>query len=156
MRRFGRFAAAKGDLILDEGMHSQAALLKWRDDPFLEECGFRAGEDSKKIRGLQLADHCAHMASAILLCDLGQISKKVPAGMLPFDQKERFNLDFPMWFQFRRALASNVRTYPGEDRSPTAFADYDAFGPFVSQRCPPQVIEAALSRFGSIYMGCLL
>jgi hypothetical protein len=112
--------------------------------------------DSRKVLGLQLADMVAHMTASILRCDIGSLKKATPAGPNSgYDPDTMIELEFELWAKLRYNLASSEPTVPFENGVPTYFADYDAFGLFISDGCENKIRVAAYNRFGSIYLGCI-
>lgn len=153
----GRFEGAPLDVFLDQGLAPSSANDAWLVSPVLKESRLYREQDSRVVRGLQLADMCAHNASAILLSDLGLLKKMVRAGEgTPFDPDEMLELEYTLWSSLRYCLASEEPAYPGEDRRPTDFTEFDAFGLFVSDACRGDVKRTALNRFATVYMGCIL
>lgn len=152
----GRFSGCPIDVHLDQGISCRLAGHAWRAGEQFQESRLLPGQDSRLVRGLQLADMCAHNASTILLADLGYVRKTVLAGESSgFDADTQLELEFTLWASLRHCLASEERAYPGESREPTDFAEFDAFGLFVSDSCSSLVKRTALDRFAAVYMGCI-
>ena len=157
MMKFGRFKGHDVDVVFDQGIKTSNAKNKGKKYKKLSNSTISGNQNSKIMRGLQIADHCAHVASTILLSDLGIVQKKIPAGDdMPFDPDEMLELEYLLWSDLGYALASNIPSYPGKDRRPTYFTEFDPFGLYISRACQSSLIEAIVQRFGNIYMGCIL
>ncbi|CAN5725887.1 hypothetical protein BH10PSE5_BH10PSE5_05360 [soil metagenome] len=153
----GRFEGRRLDLFLDGGMRTNHAAAEWRRNPVLRSSRLYPGQDSRAVRGLQLADMVAHCAATILLSDLGLVRKSFPAGEgTAFEPEQLLELEYTLWSDLRHGLASSELAYPDPPREPTPFDQHDAFGLFVSDRCSATVRAAALHRFADVYLGCIL
>lgn len=157
MAERGRFDGRPVDLFLDEGLGVDGATIEWHSDARLANSQCYTGQDSRIVRGLQLADMAAHCAATVLLSDLGIVKKSMPAGPdSPFEPEDLIDLEYELWTSLRECLPSDELAFPEWDREPNPFREFDAFGLFVSDGCPPRVKAAALRRFGAIYMGCII
>ena len=102
----------KHQIFFDEGLFSSsqaAETIAQKDDSFAE-CEFFFEQDSRKVKGIQLADIAAHFCSTLLAEKLGHISKRVVLD-IPGDEiydGNEVSLGFELWAsdEMRRAFLS--------------------------------------------------
>ncbi|WP_454802856.1 DUF3800 domain-containing protein [Mucilaginibacter phyllosphaerae] len=145
-------------IFMDQGLFSSenAAQLFFKKLD-IKEAQFFPEQDSKQIRGIQLADLIAHMASIQLKSSMGLITKKVKAGPdSGYDQDEEMELSFEMFGTLRYCLFNE-----GNDKPQTGNQFIDAVmtvgkaGLFISESCSEDLAGYANGTFSSIYLGCI-
>ena len=118
-------------------------------------CDIRVEQDSRIVRGLQLADLAAHTCATMLLETLGLVTKLVKAGPNSgYDPDLDIELGFELWaglrYQFfNSGLPENVQS--NEDM----VVDVEPYGLHIAEGCSALLRQAALSRFGKQYLGCI-
>lgn len=145
--------------FFDEGLFSgvAAAERETKKLSFAQPCDFRFEQDSRQVRGLQVADLVAHMAATMLLAQLGLVKKTVKAGPNSgYDPDSDMPLDFELWATLRRrffsALPPPFETWKSQLNWQV---DVASRGLHVSDSCDAVVKTAALARFGKMYLGCI-
>ena len=143
--------------FIDEGFFSsreeakQLAMTVEIDDL----CQIEAEQDSREIKGLQLADLVAHTCATMLLETLGLVSKQVKAGPHSgYDPDLELDLGFELWagiryLFFNGELPSTVESNEG------MIVDVASYGLHVPAACSQELREAAIERFGESYLGCI-
>ena len=144
--------------FFDEGLfRSERAIYEQtQSDNDFAECNFFFEQDSKEILGIQLADLAAHTCSIMLLDQLGHISKKVilrVPGDEIYDGVE-VELGFEMWASIRYAFLSQNKKDCG-DGMDIATVEVYPWGLLVDELVNQTVFDAAMIRFGEIYLGCI-
>jgi len=112
-------------------------------------------QDSKKIRGIQLADLIAHTCSIMLLESMGLINKKVKAGdNSGYDPDMDIELGFELWATIRYNFLSQPKN---EIKNNLYEATYDIFpyGLYISDKCDKKLRDSTINRFGDVYLGCI-
>ena len=118
-------------------------------------CSFHFEQDSKQVRGIQLADLMAHTCSIMLLETLGLIDKKVKAGENSgYDPEMEIDLGFELWATIRYNFLRQPRSESSETSDGTTL-DVMPYGLYISEFCDKQLFESAKKRFGSVYLGCI-
>lgn len=120
-----------------------------------ENTGLYLEQDSRRVRGLQLADLTAHTCSMMLLDTLGLIKKTVKAGENSgYPPDLEVELGFEMW--------ANVRWLFFNGGFPSKFETHEDFivnvadyGLHIYENCSEQIKQSALDRFGTCYLGCI-
>lgn len=112
--------------------------------------------DSKKYKGIQLADLVAHSCSTILLEQLNIITKKVKAGNNSgYEPDLEIDLGFELWSEIRYNLLGELdkNRYETGDGVPVKITE--PYGLYISEFCNKMLTDNAKERFGEIYMGCI-
>jgi hypothetical protein len=118
-------------------------------------CEVRPEQDSRVVKGLQLADLVAHTCATMLLDALGLVRKYVKAGPNSgYDPDLGLELGFELWATVRHqffngGLPSNVQS--NED----LVVEVGAYGLHIAESCRPELRDAAVSRFAKQYLGCI-
>ncbi len=114
-------------------------------------------QDSKKIKGIQLADLVAHTCSIIMKESLGLINKTVKAGNNSgYDPDTDINLGFEMWTGIRYNFFAIPPSHPDECESQLdCVAVVGKKGLFISENSSEKVKIEAQERFGEMYLGCI-
>lgn len=143
---------------MDQGLFSsEKAAQHFLNELDIKEAQLFAEQDSKQIRGIQLADLVAHMASIQLKSSMGLITKMVKAGSNSgYDPDEEMELSFEMFGTLRYCLFNEGNNKPqtGDQFIDVVMAVSNA-GLFISESCSEDLAGYARGTFGSIYLGCI-
>ncbi len=114
---------------------------------------FHFEQDSRGICGLQLADVAAHTSAIMMKDSLGLIKKFVKAGENSgYDPNLDMELGFEMWATIRYSFLGrfeNSEAYYARQRT------IENYGLQISPKLEGNIAEAARSRFGTMYIGCI-
>lgn len=118
------------------------------------------GSDSRKIGGIQVADHAAHALGGMLLEEMGLITKQVLAGENSgYPPDDLLELGFELWASLRYALIGRNEYIEGFSPHPDDPANpyfrIDGVGLHVASTCSEALAQQAKSRFGINYLGCI-
>lgn len=118
------------------------------------------GSDSKKVGGIQVADHAAHALGGMLLEEMGLITKQVRAGENSgYPSDELLELGFELWASLRYTLIGRnehiegLSPHPDDPANP--YFRVDGVGLHVAPTCSEMLAQQARSRFGVNYLGCI-
>lgn len=112
-------------------------------------------QDSRFVRGIQLADLVAHTCSTMLLDTLGLVTKQVKAGPSSgYDPDLELNLGFELWARIRYQFFNGGLPKIIESND-DMIVDVASYGLHISDAVPKKLHEATLSRFGRCYWGCI-
>jgi hypothetical protein len=124
----------------------------------LENNEFYLEQDSKVIKGIQLADLCSHCLTTMLREALGDLNKMVknPEGS-GYDPERSIKIGFDIWCSIRYSfLANRTKTYiEGADQVINFTFDTEPFGLFISEYCSEELAEKTRETFGTVYLGCI-
>jgi hypothetical protein len=118
-------------------------------------CEIHAEQDSRCVKGLQLADLVAHTCATMLLGGLGLLSKVVKAGPNSgYDPDLGIELGLELWASvryqfFNGGLPDSVQS--NEDM----VVEVAPYGLHIAESCSPNLRQTALDRFGRQYLGCI-
>lgn len=125
----------------------------------LKSVTFYGEQDSKLVLGLQLADLVAHTCGLMLRDSLGLLKKTVKAGEdSGYDPELEINLGFALWARIRYCFFhAPSRIQPDKELfNITDFTvDVKPCGLYIAEGCSTQLKEAAETRFGTMYLGCI-
>lgn len=136
----------EGTIFLDEGMKRQHVELPR---------GYRmiSGCNSASVIGIQIADCCAHAVATILLGTLGVTRKTIQLEENRDGSADAVDLSWFLWASMRHALTSSrpvtVNDHFFDD------PNYHPYGLEISDGCDIHVRDAAIQRFGSVWLGCI-
>ena len=147
VRRRGRIFSDTG-FFTSAASGSAAALTR----PELTGKVLHPEQDSRRVVGIQLADLAAHTCATMLLDQLGHVTKKVKAGdNSGYDPDWDLELGFKLWATIRYAFFTR--------RDPERAWDYavaDATPSlYIAPSCSESLRDAAVARFGQVYLGCI-
>ena len=116
--------------------------------------------DSRKIGGIQVADHAAHALGGMLLEEMGILNKRVRAGEgSGYHPEEMLELGFELWASLRYALIGRNEYIEGRSPHPDDPANpyfrVDGVGLYIPPTCPNELAGHARARFGVNYLGCI-
>lgn len=142
--------------VFVDGGISIPALAHRLGELGLTEVEVLVEQDSRHVGGLQLADLAAHMLSMVLLERLGIVTKKVKAGdNSGFDPDMEMELGLELWGGLRRQFFTQD-TVDIDQPFPEAFIlDTAAYALHIHPSAPAKLKEAALSCFGTTFVGCM-
>jgi hypothetical protein len=119
-------------------------------------CDVRSEQDSRVVKGIQLADLVAHTASTMLLETLGVVKKLVRAGPdSGYDEDLELELGFELWASLRYQFFHAGSAEKQGERYQGALMEVGTNGLYISQSCSPELRAAAVERFGQCYLGCI-
>jgi len=143
-----------GAVFIDQGMFSSAANGAREAATYSALSGYTVNveQDSRIILGIQLADLAAHTCAVMLLDQLGVVTKTVKAGENSgYDPEMDLELGFALWAQIRYSFFR--RQHP--DRDPENPLLDTRSGLFIDPSSSTELVDAALARFGNVWMGCI-
>lgn len=116
--------------------------------------------DSRKIGGIQVADHAAHALGGMLLEQMGVLRKRVRAGEgSGYHPDEMLELGFELWASLRYALIGRNEYIEGKSPPPDDPANpyfrVDGVGLYLASTCSKELAEQVRARFGVNYLGCI-
>lgn len=154
-----RFRSLQHEVFFDRGIFPSSTARESVKASFspAQPCSLHFEEDSVKILGLQLADLVAHSCSIMLLAELGLIQKIVKAGdNSGYDPDSDMELEFELWAGLRRNFFAEPAPHPDTWKSQLDWqVDVAARGLHIAKDCDAVVRDAALGRFGKMYLGCI-
>ena len=145
-------------IFMDQGLFSsEKSAQLFLNELDIKEVKLFAEQDSKQIRGIQLADLVAHMASIQLKSSMGLITKLVKAGLdSGYDPDEEMELSFEMFGTLRYCLFNEGNHNPQTgDQFIDAVMTVGKAGLFISESCSADLADYTHGTFGSIYLGCI-
>jgi hypothetical protein len=117
----------------------------------LSSCTFHFEQDSRTVRGIQLADLAAHTCAVMLKDALGLVTKMVKLGHAEgYDEGTEFKLGWDLWAGIRYGFLHGEAL----DSADPAIVDSRP-GLYVSPTAGERLRTAAFERFGSLYLGCI-
>lgn len=114
-------------------------------------------QDSKVIKGIQLADLVAHTCSIMMKESLGLINKTIKVGNNSgYDPDTDIEIGFEIWAGIRYNFFSTPPPHPDEWESQLdCVATVERKGLFISESCNKTIKVEGKSRFGEMYLGCI-
>ena len=119
---------------------------------------FLIEQNSRIIKGIQLADLCSHCLTTMLREAVGDLSKmvKVPenSGYDPDDESE---IGFDIWASIRYSfLREREKEYiVGADQEINCTYKVDPYGLYISEQCEEEFAKIVTETFGTVYLGCI-
>jgi hypothetical protein len=118
-------------------------------------CEVNLEQDSRLVKGLQLADLVAHTGATMLLSSLGVVRKMVPVDdNSGYESGTIIDLGFELWATLRYQFFNG-----GLPKDVASNADMvvpvEGFGLYIAEDCPDDLRAAASDRFGTCYVGCV-
>ena len=122
-----------------------------------EFCKCYFEQDSRIIKGLQLADLVAHTCSIMLLETIGLVNKTVKAGdNSGYDPNLEIEIGFELWAGLRYNFFAKPPPHPDEWRDQIDFkSTVREVGLYISDNCSGELRAKALDRFAEMYLGCI-
>ena len=119
---------------------------------------FHIEQDSKKIKGIQLADLCSHCLTTMLREAVGDLSKmvKVPENS-GYDPEDESEIGFDIWASIRYSFLreTNKKYIEGADQEINFTYKVDPYGLYISKNCEKDLSEKVRETFGTVYLGCI-
>lgn len=123
---------------------------------------FHFEQDSSRVRGIQFADLIAQNCALMLKDSLGLLRKTVRAGEdSGYDPDLMIELGFELWATVRYCFFGEgpdvtvAQLEEAEDLTELLRVTVGKRGLYVADSCSERLRNAAESRFGSIYIGCI-
>jgi hypothetical protein len=155
--RSNRLDGSPQTAYFDQGIFATAAqVIDWAQDLGLSaHCEVLPEQDSRLVRGLQLADLVAHTCATMLLGTLGLVTKQVKAWPNSgYDPDLDIDLGFELWAGLRHQFFSSG--LPDDIRSNEEMVvDVEPYGLHIAEACDASLREAAHRRFAKQYLGCI-
>jgi hypothetical protein len=153
------FRSSSHEVFFDRGIFAGSVAGQVEAETICDgrPCRFHFEQDSRKILGLQVADLVAHTCATMLLAELGSVKKTVKAGPdSGYDPDADMPLEFELWAGLRyNFFATGPPPYDTWESQLDFKVDVESKGLHVSRSCDESIKNAALSRFGSMYLGCI-
>lgn len=153
-----RLAGERHTVYFDEGLFSstKSAEVLSGNEAELDECSFHFEQDSRAVKGIQLADVVAHNCGVMLAETLSKEPKMVTLSTPGDDLYDgtEVELEFELWATIRYAFLSQNKPNPKDDFE-LAFVDVFPWGLFIDQGIDERLAVAAMGRFGENYLGCI-
>jgi len=150
--RQSRSREAEFALYVDEG-------IKLDTETFTEDSRSVAAFsdcNSKVIRGIQLADLCAHTCAMILKERHTGQKKIVRVPGYTDDPEFEMNLGFELWARLRYNFFGKERQFDeNASQSENAVIDVSGYGLLVSPNLDLKLREVVSRTFGEMYVGCI-
>jgi hypothetical protein len=114
-----------------------------------------AEQDSRMIKGLQLADLVAHTCALMLVDALGMLPKTVKAGLdSGYDPDLDIELGFELWSRVRYQFFNGGLPRHVESND-DMMVEVGRYGLHIAGSCSSMLRNAALARFERQYWGCI-
>lgn len=147
------------NVFFDQGMfksEKEAYAMASKLGLGLEDADFNFEQDSKVIRGIQIADLAAHTASIQLKGGLGFVKKMVKVGENSgYDPDEEIELSFEMWATIRYCFFNQLTKESTGDQMADSILEVEPYGLFVSDLCDNDFAENVRAVFSKVYLGCV-
>lgn len=144
--------------MFDEGLFRTAdrGTLLASEMGIDRHCDIRLEQDSREVRGIQLADLVAHSAGTMLLETIGAVDKQVKAGPdSGYPEDLDVSLGFELWAGLRYQFFVAGPTARQDPVYRGALMDVGHNGLVITPSCPPALKAAATECFGQVYLGCI-
>ena len=144
------------EVYFDEGLFSSSRVAEEiiGESEGLQNCSFNFEQDSKSVRGIQVADLVAHTCGTMLLDSLGYIKKMVKIAESGYSEDIEINLGSELWASLRYEFLSANKS-PPKDEFDVACAEVEPYSLFIHDSVSSAVAKAARKRFGEMYLGCI-
>lgn len=146
------------EAALDEGLFSSTEEASRVIDASAVRgyCTVRPEQDSRQVKGLQLADLVAHTAGVMLLDSLGLVTKTVKTGPNSgYDEDLDIGLGFDLWAGLRYQFFESGPVPDQDEIYNGALMNVGLNGLYVAPSCSDELRAAADGRFGQCYVGCI-
>jgi hypothetical protein len=141
------------NVYFDEGITNQSDFDN--NQELIAKLNLNLNQDSKKVKGIQLADLLAHTSSMMLKEALGLIKKSIKAGNNSgYDPETMIEIGFLMWASIRYLF---FQSQDGVDPE-HAFVGYtnvEDYGLLISDSFNKELEEVIRCRFSTNYLGCI-
>ncbi len=147
------------EIFFDEGIFQNTKkALNFALELGLGENTFHFEQDSKKIKGIQLADLCSHCLTTMLREALGDLSKmvRVPENS-GYDSDTESEIGFEIWASIRYSFLRQAdKTFIEDANQEINFTfDVEPYGLFIPNNCNEILAAKAREIFGAVFIGCI-
>ncbi|QJE72156.1 DUF3800 domain-containing protein [Aerophototrophica crusticola] len=147
-------------VYFDQGLFPRNQSIREETSLLVTECqlNFQFSCDSREVCGIQLADLTAHTCAIMLKEAMGLTSKKVNIGK---DENqswpEEIEIGFLLWTGIRYNFFSAAPPHPDDWQADEIqpMADVTPYGLYIDEALADEIKDAALARFGKMYLGCI-
>lgn len=142
------------EVFMDQGMTKNNDAIREFMGTLKPGIRVHLEQDSKSLKGIQLADLAAHCTAIKFKCDMGINNKVVK--VKDDDIYEEMELGFEMFATLRYAFFVNPEN-SSSDQSQHIAADLSVFphGLYLSELSDETFNEDVMAVFGKIYLGCI-
>lgn len=146
------------EVYFDEGLFSSVTRAQkiLQGSYAANWCRCHFEQDSRKVRGIQLADVVAHTCATMLLDSIGHLTKTIKLeapGDSVYDGLE-VELGFEMWAGIRSSFLCQNKPDPKDDFD-IATVDVFPWGLFIDDSVDSRTAAGAMDRFAEMYLGCI-
>ena len=144
-------------IFIDQGMfNSTNSATELIRNLNFKDCTFYLEQDSKTIKGIQLADLSAHICAIQFKSKLGFLSKTIKVGdNSGYDTDTEIDLAFEMWATLRHTFFCKELHQQTGNQFIDAIFKVEPNGLYVSDLCSEEFKEKTRSCFGEVYLGCI-
>ena len=150
------------EIFFDEGLFTSkkditTATRFVKDESAIQKCQLHLEQDSKSVRGIQVADLVAHRCSTMLSEKLGFVNKIVKVDHVGWPNVKEIPLGFEMWagFGFRNLFLGERMEDSFSEGPNFLMYNVEPFGLFIHESLEQEVADAAHERFAKMYFGCI-
>lgn len=148
---------APTQLFFDQGMFSsKQTAYNFINKLNFSDCQFFIDQNSRDIKGIQVADLAAHSASIQLKHQLGLAKKMVKAGKNSgYDPEMELELGFEMWASLRFIFFNEGPESYEHDPIENSTVMVEPYGLYVSELCNKDLADTVRKSFSTVYLGCI-
>jgi len=153
------FRSGSHEVFFDEGIFTSSATGELAASQVCmgQNCTFHFEQNSITVMGLQVADLIAHTCATMMLAQLGLVKKKVKVGENSgYDPDSETEFGFELWARVRNNFFAAAPPPVDTWKSQLDFqVEVESRGLHIADSCDTKIRDAALTRFGSMYLGCI-
>jgi len=119
---------------------------------------FHIEQDSKKTKGIQLADLCSHCLTTMLREAIGDLTKMVKNGENSgYDPEDECEIGFEIWASIRYSFLRETDKKYIDDAEQLINYTYNVepYGLYISEKCNLEITTKGIETFGTVYFGCI-
>ncbi|SFP95650.1 DUF3800 domain-containing protein [Hymenobacter arizonensis] len=145
------------DIYFDQGhFMSRQKAQDAIDAQNFTDSSFILEQDSRVIKGIQLADLAAHVASMHFKSTLHLITKMVKSGENSgYEPDSDMELGFEMWATLRYTFFNKGTSEHAGDHTRDSMVKVEPYGLYVSELCSIELQGKARQAFADVYLGCI-
>ena len=123
----------------------------------LEQNEFHLEQNSKAVKGIQIADLCSHCLTTMLRESMGDLRKTVTIPEYPGYDSKDVDIGYQIWASIRYSFLADRKKQYIDRASQLINRTYNVepFGLFISDYCSDELTAIARGRFGTVYLGCI-
>lgn len=141
----------KYSIFFDEGIKNNTKL----NDIKNKKLELNLNQDSKIIRGIQIADLISHTCSIMIKEELGLINKSLKAGENSgYEAETLIEIGFFMWSKIRYNFFQSQDGID-DDKAFDGYTNVKDYGLILSDKISEKIMYAIENRFSSNYLGCI-